>query len=264
MTWRTRPTHSWNGPAIRLSCAPAALLILLFLLVPPLTAQKRRPREAAPAVQELAAERHHKLLLENEHVAVYELALAPGEATAGHRHQNAFLLIALTEGELVVGGKAPAVRAALGRGQMQIFKGEVEPVERNTGATPFRALVIELRHGLGQDEVVCGLDRPPCRDIDVGGDMMTGTYTVTPLFQTGALKAEEYALDPGVQLYPQHRFDHLMVPVEDAHLQEVVNSGEPVAREYKAGEVSWRQPVRMLKLINAGEERARFLTVECR
>ena len=94
-----------------------------------------------------------KLLFENDRVKVWELALAPGEASDLHEHHHDYLLIQL-EGDKIAGifeedtkGEYPA---GIVEGDVQygnVFytsKGGIETA-KNTGSKHYREILVELK-----------------------------------------------------------------------------------------------------------------------
>ena len=106
-----------------------------------------------------------RLLFENDWVKVWEMTLAPGEASALHRHDRPYLMC------VVEGTRIDA--AVVDKGQLQI---PVQPgsvlfvppgdTERaiNGTETPFREILIELKGGpsnVTPEVVVANLPAPP-------------------------------------------------------------------------------------------------------
>lgn len=90
----------------------------------------------------------HRIILENEHVRVWEVRLEPGEAIDFHIHYHPYLIVSLGGGdneiETIFGQKIP-VDEPLGS---TVFIDEMRPVHRLTNRSPVTYLsrLIELKH----------------------------------------------------------------------------------------------------------------------
>src|SRR5205809_2916790 len=86
----------------------AALFIMLSASV--LLAQQQLPID-------IAAEPHHRLLLENDNVRVFAVTIPPREATELTRHEHNFLVVTFQDNEIAswAEGEAGSLRTASGR-----------------------------------------------------------------------------------------------------------------------------------------------------
>jgi hypothetical protein len=90
----------------------------------------------------------HRIVLENEHVRVWEVALAPGETIDFHIHYHPYLVISLGGGEneieTIFGDRIP-VKEPLGS---TVFINEMRPVHRltNRSRVSYLSRLIELKH----------------------------------------------------------------------------------------------------------------------
>jgi quercetin dioxygenase-like cupin family protein len=106
-----------------------------------------------------------RLLFENEHVKVWEMTLAPGEASALHRHDRPYVMC------IVAGTRIDADLVGKGHLQIPVRPGSVLFVppgetERaiNGGSTPFHEILIELKvppAGATPEVAVANLPGPP-------------------------------------------------------------------------------------------------------
>jgi quercetin dioxygenase-like cupin family protein len=89
-----------------------------------------------------------KLLMENEHIRVWEVALAPGETIDFHIHHHPYLVVSLGGGdnevETIFGDKRPT-HEPLGH---LVFMDTMRPVHKltNKSTTPYLSRLIELKH----------------------------------------------------------------------------------------------------------------------
>jgi hypothetical protein len=90
----------------------------------------------------------HRIVLENEHVRVWEVRLDPGETIDFHIHHHPYLIVSLGGGEneieTVFGQKIP-VDEPLGS---TVFIDEMRPVHRltNRSKVGYLSRLIELKH----------------------------------------------------------------------------------------------------------------------
>lgn len=87
-----------------------------------------------------------QIVYENEHVRVWEVALAPGERQPWHRHANPYLVIALAAADNRIdplGGDPREVHESAG-GIVYRELGEVHMLT-NRGTAPYRSRLVELK-----------------------------------------------------------------------------------------------------------------------
>jgi predicted metal-dependent enzyme (double-stranded beta helix superfamily) len=90
-----------------------------------------------------------RLLFENDRVRVWDLRLAPGESTGLHRHETDYLYVVIGGGSLATvhgdGRRDPSRRMEDGEVHFRLVDGENVHEAINTGDTPWRNIVIELK-----------------------------------------------------------------------------------------------------------------------
>lgn len=90
-----------------------------------------------------------KLLFENDRVRVWDLCLEPGESTGLHRHETDFLYVVIGDGELQTvfrdGSSEPPRQMKDGDVRFREVDGESVHAALNTGKTPWRNIVVELK-----------------------------------------------------------------------------------------------------------------------
>lgn len=90
-----------------------------------------------------------RLLFENDRVRVWDLRLAAGEVTPLHRHSTDFLYVVIGDGELqtlFANGRADPPREMQdGDVRFREVPGETVHAAKNTGSTPWRNIVVELK-----------------------------------------------------------------------------------------------------------------------
>jgi quercetin dioxygenase-like cupin family protein len=90
----------------------------------------------------------HRIVLENEHVRVWEVRLAPGETIDFHIHYHPYLIVALAGGENeieTIFGDKITVQEPPGT---SVFINEMRPVHRLTNRSDVHYLsrLVELKH----------------------------------------------------------------------------------------------------------------------
>lgn len=90
-----------------------------------------------------------RLLFENDRVRVWDLQLAPGESTGLHRHETDFLYVVIGDGSLQTvyadGSSEPPREMHDGEVRFREVPNEAIHAAVNTGATPWRNIVVELK-----------------------------------------------------------------------------------------------------------------------
>jgi hypothetical protein len=114
-----------------LCCAPLLAAIPLYALT--------------PAEVEITNEPHHHFLFENQYVRVFNVEVAPQQATLMHRHRHDYVFVTLgaTDVSNQVEGKPP-LRLTLHDGDTRFVPGGFAHVARDFAPQPFRNLTIEF------------------------------------------------------------------------------------------------------------------------
>jgi len=87
-----------------------------------------------------------RIVMENDHVRVWEVSLAPGQTQPRHRHLLPYLVVALEGGETAITNTAGEVRRVVERPGDVAFHPPGETHElRNAGSTPYRNRLIEFK-----------------------------------------------------------------------------------------------------------------------
>ncbi len=89
-----------------------------------------------------------RVLFENEHVRVWENVLEPGDESPVHRHDHDYLAIDI-DGDRVIhnpvkDGDFPRMEYEVTPGSVAHLRGGCTETAINTGATRFRAILVEL------------------------------------------------------------------------------------------------------------------------
>ena len=100
---------------------------------------------AAPSEVEITSEPHHHPAVQNEYVRVFQVEVAPHEATLMHRHRHDYVFVTLGRSQVEndVAGKPPA-KLKLQDGETRFTPGGFAHIARNLSDQPFRNVTIEL------------------------------------------------------------------------------------------------------------------------
>ncbi|MFZ0480754.1 MAG: hypothetical protein WAL71_16560 [Terriglobales bacterium] len=225
-------------------------LVSFFLLLPLLAAQTMKEVE-------ITSEPSHHLALENTYVRVFKVEVAPHAATLLHRHRHDYVFVSLGPSHISneVEGKPP-VEVNLSDGEVHFTDGNFAHVARNLAGEPFRNVAIEL---LQDEKLRQTRSRWP---VEGGDQSFTGVHRKVLLVRD-AVRVSQVELDARTTI-PTHRHDgpHLLVAVSDLDLQSNVEGQEPTPWKLHSGDSIWLPDGYTHSLTNAGEQTARFVTLE--
>ena len=101
------------------------------------------------AEPEFSTEVGTRLLFENDHVRVWDLCLAPGEAIPVHEHENDYLYVVIGDGKLQTefpdGTVDPPRQMQDGDVRFRTVGERAVHAARNVGEQPWRNIVVELK-----------------------------------------------------------------------------------------------------------------------
>jgi quercetin dioxygenase-like cupin family protein len=224
--------------------------LFFFLLIPFLVAQ-------TTTEVEITAEPSHHLALENEHVRVFKVEVAPHTSTLMHRHGHDYVFVTLGDAHVSneVEGKPP-VDLKFADGDARFVANNFAHVAKNLGEQPFRNATIELI----QDE---RLRQTPSHWREESGEKTFPGGRSKILFVKDGVRVSEVNLEPSA-IVPSHHHDgpHLLVAVSDLDLRSDVEGMGPMPGKFKSGDVKWLPGGYTHTLTNVGKSPARFVTVE--
>jgi quercetin dioxygenase-like cupin family protein len=224
--------------------------LLLLLLIRFLAAQ-------TTTEVEITSEPSHHLALENEHIRVFKVEVAPHASTLMHRHRHDYVFVTLGDAYVSneVEGKSPA-DLQLTDGEARFVPGNFAHIAKNPSDQPFRNVTIELM----QDEKL--RQRPPHWPEESGEKTFKGGRSKI-LFVKDGVRVSEVNLEPGA-VVPSHHHDgaHLLVAVTDLDIRSDVEGMGPMPGKFRSGDVKWLPGGYTHTLTNVGKSPARFVTVE--
>jgi quercetin dioxygenase-like cupin family protein len=224
------------------------ILIPLLLFTVALAAQN----------SEITAEPHHHMVLENAYVRVFQVEVAPHDATLMHTHHHDYIFVSLgaTDLENNVEGKPP-VELKLQDGETRFVAGNFSHLVRNLSGTPFRNITIELL----QDEAAHKTP-PPAWDEERALNLLEGG-TQEIMFVQDGVRVSEIELQPGATIPSHHHSGpHLVVAITDLDIRSDVEGKGPIPGHLKSGEVKWLPGGYTHTLTNTGKQDAKFVTLE--
>jgi quercetin dioxygenase-like cupin family protein len=207
---------------------------------------------------EITSEPNHHLALENPYVRVFQVEVPPGTATLPHYHRHDYVSVSLGSAEILnqVEGK-PAVTVKLEDGRTAFTEGNFAHSVRNTGATPFRNVTVELL----EDEKA-RRSPPPSWDEERALHILEGG-TEHIMFVKDGVRVSETDLQPGGMIPSHHPAGpQLLVAVTDLDLENRVAGKGISPIQLKSGEVRWLAGRLTHTVMNVGKQQARFVTLE--
>jgi len=207
---------------------------------------------------EITAEPRHHLALENQYIRVFQVEVAPHDATLMHIHHHDYVYVSLGVADISnqVKGQSPA-EVKLQTGETRFRAGNFAHMARNLADTPFRNVTIELL----QDEAAH--KNPPAKwDEERGLHVLPGG-TQDIMFVQDGVRVSEVDLQPGATLPSHHHSGpHLMVAVTDLDIRSDVEGQGPMPGHFKSGDVKWLPGGYTHTVTNTGKQEAKIVTLE--
>lgn len=207
---------------------------------------------------EITAEPRHHLAIENQYVRVFQVEVAPHDATLMHIHHHDYVYVSLGAADISNEVKGqPLAEVKLQTGETRFRAGNFAHIARNLADTPFRNVTIELL----QDQAAH--QTPPAKwDEERGLHVLPGG-TQDIMFVQDGVRVSEVDLQPGATLPSHHHSGpHLMVAVTDLDIRSDVEGQGPMPGHFKSGDVKWLPGGYTHTLTNTGKQDAKFVTLE--
>jgi quercetin dioxygenase-like cupin family protein len=223
--------------------------------------------QSAPEV-EITAEPHHHFLFSNHEVRVFRVEVAPHSETLMHWHRHDYVYVTLGASEVVnaVEGKPP-VAFNLQDGDTNFLPAPFAHILRNLSDQPFHNITVELLQDakLRQSSV----ERDPAKwGEDRGLDILEGG-TRDVLWVKDGVRASEIELQTGGVVPSQARSPALLlIAMNDLDLflgdPRVHDAHEPMPphSRFKSGNVTWLSLGLRRPIVNAGQQKAKFVILE--
>jgi mannose-6-phosphate isomerase-like protein (cupin superfamily) len=224
----------------------------LFLLgAISLDAQKTLPPEV-----EITAEPHHHLIFQNDYVRVFDVMVAPRDATLMHRHRHDYVFVAIGTAVISneVEGKAP-VQVALSDGEVKSADAGLVHIARNTGSTMFHNIAVEFLQDEKMGTAPSRWGSEPAIHAQRGAEEV--------LFVKDGVRVSRVELQTaGFEAQHRHAGPHLVIAVSDLTLRSEAPDKTASNIDMKAGEVKWIGGNITHTVTNVGSQPAKLVSLE--
>jgi hypothetical protein len=193
----------------------------------------------------ITAEPHHRLVLHNDFIHVYDVMVPPLDATLLHRHDLPYLYVTLGLADLVnaVVGQ-PELHMTLQDGETHYNPGHFAHLVRTDAGLPFHNITIELVHPQGTARNLCK-EVWPGQPTECAHENASGKKASTessddsvPYFETDELRVEVIKVSAGRDYTEQTPKHHaLLVALTDSNLDASI-AGEHL-QFLHSGDVLW-------------------------
>jgi quercetin dioxygenase-like cupin family protein len=246
---------------------PLRALLLLFvcaLSLPAFAPQNPIGPDGKPVPVALTEDPYHKLLFENEHARVFEVAIPAQKTTLLHKHQYDWVTVELTEGELqwAFHGNALITDREGRPGRTFFAHGPVVHQLRNPeGFTTYRSILVEIRRNSKMPYVYPATQTSFYDANALPPPLEPGKSYVVSLDRDTVRMTGVHILPSETQSFPAGQGPLLVVALTDLELSATVEEGKKEVR-MKRGEVQWEPREFRHKLTNPGREPVRFVVLE--
>jgi hypothetical protein len=219
--------------------------------------RKKQQPTAAPQEVEITAEPHHKLILQNDYVRVFDVIVMPKDATLMHAHRHDYIFVNLDAAEISneVKGKPP-VKLTLANGDVKFAEGGFEHVVRNVGTTPFHNIAVEFL----QDEK--NRNAPADKWNDQNAVQVQGGQEQVLFVKDGVRVASVQIETAGFEKKHHHDGPQLVIALVDMTLRSDSPEKGPMNLELKSGQIRWIDGALTHSVTNVGTQAAKFVSVE--
>ena len=221
------------------------ILFLFPLLISFLQAQ------TAPVV-DVSAEPMHHVVFQNDYVRILKVEVPPHTASLLHRHDHDYIYISLGDAHIASQPEnKPEIDITLKAGEARFSPGNFAHVTKNLGDQPFHVIAVEL------------LQPQTSRWPEDAGEKTFPGGSSKILFVKDGVRVSEVNLAPG-GVIPSHHHDgpHLVIALTDLDLRSDVSGEGSTHGTLRAGDFTWIQKAYTHTLTNAGNNPARFITME--
>lgn len=193
----------------------------------------------------ITAEPHHRLVLQNDFVHVYNVGVPPLDATLLHQHDLAYLYVTLGQAEIVnaVVGQ-PQVNLELQDGETHYNPGHFAHLVRTDSGLAFHNITIELVHNQGTAHNLCKEVLPgqpsdcPLESASGKKPSAEAADDVVPYFETDEVRVELRKVSSGRDYVEEAPKMHaLLVALTNANLD--ANLGGEHIQFLHGGDVLW-------------------------
>jgi ribosomal protein L25 (general stress protein Ctc) len=241
----------------------ALLLFVCALSLPAFAPQNPIGPEGKPVPVPLTEDPYHKLLFENEHARVFEVAIPAQKTTLLHKHDGDFVSVELTDIDFEFAFRGFSLMTWRNQfGDVRFTHGPTTHQMRNPeGLATYRNITVEVRKPSTQPyrypytgSSVADYDALPL-------PVEPGKSYVVSLDRDTVRMTGVQILPSETQSFPAGQGPLLVVALTDLELSATVEEGKKEVR-MKRGEVQWEPREFRHKLTNPGREPVRFVVLE--
>ncbi|MBZ5599769.1 MAG: hypothetical protein LAN83_15770 [Acidobacteriia bacterium] len=213
-------------------------------------------------VVDITSEPHHRLLLENDKVRVFEVAIGAHTSTQLTRHEHNYLVVTLADCEIASWGEGQAgvITYRYNQNDVRFFFGGPARTMRNDTPNEYHNLTVEFLN----PKVTSFGYQPGAGHWEYGSSALPPPVDSRAKFASVMALGEATVKD--VQLLPDDSYPapekegaELVIALSDFDLKTEKN------RIRKSqGELYWVEPGRKSELVNNGTDPARFVVIELR
>lgn len=228
--------------------------VLLCLLIP--------GTAVAQNAVDISSEPHHRLLLENDQVRVFDVSIGAHSSTQLTRHDHNYLVVTLCDCEIAswAEGQAGVITYRYNRNDVRFFFGGPARTMRNDTPNEYHNLTVEF---LSPKVTTFGY-QPDAGHWEYGSNALAPPVDSRAKFATVMALGEATVKD--VQLLPDDAYPapekeaaELVIALTDLDLKT-----EKDRIRKSQGELVWIAPGRKSELVNHDTEPARFVLIELR
>jgi hypothetical protein len=221
---------------------------------------------AAASPVPIKDEPHHRLVLQNDFLRVYNVAVPPLDATLLHRHDLPYLGVTFGTAELVnaVSGK-PEARVTLQDGQVIYSPGGFAHVVRTDSGLPFHNITIELVRPQGTARNLCKqvMEGPlgACpQQAAAGKKASEAADEVVPYFETDGVRIDLVKVAGGRDYVEETpKLNSLLVALNNANLD--IDLGGQHISFLHGGDIWWLPAATPRKVVDFLGTKSNFLLV---
>ncbi len=227
---------------------------------------------APPGPVPISEEPHHRLVLQNGFIHVYNVMVPPLDTTLLHQHDLPYLYLTLGTADIInaIAGK-PELHQVLQDGEMHYSPGHFAHVARTDSGMPFHNITIELIHPQGTPKNLCKDVVPGaptnCPEPQPAADNKKGKKAKpeaagdhVPYFETDEIRVELHKVSSGkdyVDATP--KVDALLVALSDGNLD--ANLGGEHLSFLHGGDVLWLPAGQHRRIVDFLGTQSRFLLI---
>ncbi len=275
-----RPSAKYDS----FSMKPAIILIYALLLSSSAHAQApssyfpQQNPAAPPGPVPISEEPHHRLVLQNDFIRVYNVMVPPLDATLLHQHDHPYLYVTLGLADIInaIVGK-PELHQILQDGETHYSPGNFAHLARTDSGVPFHNITIELIHPQGTSKNLCKevlpgqpVECPPQQTADGGKGNARGNTKGkkppesadddVPNFETDEIRVDLFKVASGRDYVDAAPKVHaLLVALTDANLD--ANLGGEHIQFLHGGDVLWLPAGQHRRIVDFLGTRSSFLLI---